>query len=193
MDYHEWEGNVTTTIQRERQWKTRCVLLFSYLLLPIVNCDLCFKNCKAWMKEIILVLFHSQQLFACFDDIKKAYDCTYRQLLFYKLMTEYNVGGSFLKLLQSLYANHEVYVRLSDGLLQPIMTTRVVELHHFYWSEWSVCATLRRCSGPKCQLYFWLFFFFFLLLFSSPSHTFLQEGVIVGFRNSAWGFNSQRK
>ena len=32
-------------------------------------------------------------------------------------MTEYNVGGSFLKLLQSLY------VRLSDGLLQPILTT----------------------------------------------------------------------
>ena len=64
-----------------------------------------------------------KKLFACFVDIKKAFDCTNRQLLFYKLMTEYNVGGSFLKLLQALYDNHEVYVRLSDGLLQPILTT----------------------------------------------------------------------
>ena len=38
-------------------------------------------------------------------------------------MTEYNVGGSFLKLLKALYNNHEVYVRLSDGLLQLILTT----------------------------------------------------------------------
>ena len=38
-------------------------------------------------------------------------------------MTEYNVGGSFLKILQSLYDTHQVYVRLSDGLLQPILTT----------------------------------------------------------------------
>ena len=64
-----------------------------------------------------------KKLYACFVDIQKAFDCTNRQLLFYKLMTEYNVGGSFLKILQSLYDNHQVYVRLSEGLLQPILTT----------------------------------------------------------------------
>ena len=49
--------------------------------------------------------------------------CTNRQLLFYKLLSEYSVGGNFLRLLQSLYDRHEVHVRLSEGLLQPILTT----------------------------------------------------------------------
>ena len=44
-------------------------------------------------------------------------------MLFFKLLTEYGVGGNFLQVLQALYDNHEVYVRVSDGLLQPIMTT----------------------------------------------------------------------
>ena len=64
-----------------------------------------------------------EKLYACFVDVKKAYDCTSRELLWYKLMTEYGVGGNFLKTLQSMYDGHEVYVRLSDGLLQPIKTT----------------------------------------------------------------------
>ena len=64
-----------------------------------------------------------KKLYACFVDIKKAFDCTNRELLFYKLLSEYAVGGSFLKILQSLYDNHEVFVRLSDGLLKPILTT----------------------------------------------------------------------
>ena len=64
-----------------------------------------------------------KKLYACFVDIKKAFDFTNRQLLFYKLLSEYNVGGNFLKLLQSLYNNHEVHIRLSRGLLQPITTT----------------------------------------------------------------------
>ena len=33
------------------------------------------------------------------------------------------MGGNFLKLLQSLYNKHEVHVRLSIGLLKPILTT----------------------------------------------------------------------
>ena len=66
-----------------------------------------------------------EKLYACFVDVKKAYDCTSRELLWYKLMTEYGVGGNFLKTLQSMYDGHEVYVRLSDGLLQPNKTTRL--------------------------------------------------------------------
>ena len=46
-----------------------------------------------------------------------------KDLLFYNLMSVYGVGGSFLKILQSLYDNHEVFIRLSEGLLQPILTT----------------------------------------------------------------------
>ena len=70
-----------------------------------------------------IVKGEKKRIFACFVDIKKAFDCTDRKLLFYKLLSEYNVGGCFLKLLQSLYNNHQVYVRLAEGLLQPIMTT----------------------------------------------------------------------
>ena len=70
-----------------------------------------------------IVKKQKKKLFACFVDIKKAFDCTNRQLLFYKLLSEYEIGGNFLKLLQSLYDKHEVYVRLSEGLLQPISTT----------------------------------------------------------------------
>ena len=54
---------------------------------------------------------------------KKAYDCTSRELLFYKLMTEYGIGGNFLIVLQAMYDDHKVYVRVSGGLLQPILTT----------------------------------------------------------------------
>ena len=70
-----------------------------------------------------IVKTQKKKIFACFVDIKKAFDCTNRQLLFYKLLTEYSIGGNFLKLLQSLYDRHEVHVRLSEGLLQPIFTT----------------------------------------------------------------------
>ena len=56
-------------------------------------------------------------------DVKKAYDFTSRELLFYKLMSEYGIGGNFLKTLQALYVDHYVYVRVTDGLLQPIKTT----------------------------------------------------------------------
>ena len=70
-----------------------------------------------------IVKGQKKRLFACFVDIKKAFDCTDRMLLFYKLLSEYNVGGCFLKLLQSLYNNHQGYFRLAEVLLQPIMTT----------------------------------------------------------------------
>ena len=70
-----------------------------------------------------IVKTQRKKMFACFVDIKKAFDCTNRQLLFYKLLSEYNVGGNFLKLLQSMYNRHKVHVRLSEGLLQPILTT----------------------------------------------------------------------
>ena len=64
-----------------------------------------------------------KKLYSCFVDVKKAYDCTSRELLLVKLLTEYCVGGNFLKMLQALYDEHKVYVRVSDVLLQPMKTT----------------------------------------------------------------------
>ena len=54
-----------------------------------------------------------------------------------------------------------------------------------------VRAACVRCHGTKCPL---LTAFFSLLssLSLSPDVTFLPERVIVGVRNFAWGFNSQK-
>ena len=51
-------------------------------------------------------------------------------------------------------------------------------------------AACMRCHGTKCPL---LTAFFLSFFFSSPTLTFLPEGVIVGFQNFAWGFKSQKK
>ena len=64
-----------------------------------------------------------KKLYVCFVDVKKAYDYTNREILFHKLMTDYGIGGNFLKVLQAIYDDHNVYVRVTDGLLQPIKTT----------------------------------------------------------------------
>ena len=63
------------------------------------------------------------KLYCCFVDIKKAFDFTNRNHLFYNLLRDYEIGGNFLKLLMQLYTDHKVFVRVSDGLLQPITTT----------------------------------------------------------------------
>ena len=44
-------------------------------------------------------------------------------MLFSKLLSEFSLGGNFLKCLHALYSDHQVFVRLADGLLQPIKTT----------------------------------------------------------------------
>ena len=64
-----------------------------------------------------------KKLYCCFVDIKKAFDFTDRNLLFLKLLKDLKIGGNFLKLLIQIYKDHKVFVKLSDGLLQPISTT----------------------------------------------------------------------
>ena len=89
------------------------------------------KKCSRTSDHLMVIKFlidkivkgEKKKLYACFVDVKKAYDCTNREILFHKLLIEYGVGGNFLRILQSLYDNHEVYVRVSDGLLQPIRTS----------------------------------------------------------------------
>ena len=70
-----------------------------------------------------IVKGEKNKLFACFVDIKKAFDFTPRNLLFCNLLTDYKVGGKFLDVLMEMYNNHQVFVQVADGLLQPITTT----------------------------------------------------------------------
>ena len=62
-------------------------------------------------------------LYTCFVDLRKAFDTVPRAKLFYSLLKDYSNGGKFLKLLQEMYRNNEIFVKLSDGLLQPFTTT----------------------------------------------------------------------
>jgi len=64
-----------------------------------------------------------KQLFACFFDLKKAFDTVPRLMLFYTLLKEYNVGGSFLKVFQEMYTNNQAYIKVSEGLCQPFITS----------------------------------------------------------------------
>ena len=64
-----------------------------------------------------------KKMFACFVDLQKAYDTVPRVKLFHSLLKNYNIGGKFLRILQQIYKNNQVFVKLSDGLLQPFKTT----------------------------------------------------------------------
>ena len=63
------------------------------------------------------------RLFACFFDLKKAFDTVPRNFLFYTLLREYNIGGNFLKVLQAMYTQNNVFVKVSEGLCQPFVST----------------------------------------------------------------------
>ena len=64
-----------------------------------------------------------KNLYACFYDLRKAYDTVNRSKLFYNLLTEYNIGGNFLKLLRNLYHSNKIFVQTSFGLTEPFTTT----------------------------------------------------------------------
>ena len=64
-----------------------------------------------------------KKLYACFFDLKKAFDTVDRAILFYKLLQKYKIGGNFLKLFGQMYENNQMYVKLSAGLTQPFRTT----------------------------------------------------------------------
>ena len=63
------------------------------------------------------------KLFTCFVDLHKAFDTVPRVKLFYKLLTEYSIGGKYLKILQQMYQDSKVFIKLKNGLLQPFSTT----------------------------------------------------------------------
>ena len=64
-----------------------------------------------------------KHLYTCFVDLRRAFDTVPRTQTFYSLLHNYNIGGKFLKILQEMYKNNQIFVKLSDGLLQPFITT----------------------------------------------------------------------
>ena len=63
------------------------------------------------------------KLYTCFVDLRKAFDTVPRIKLFHCLLKEYSIGGKFLKVIQEMYKDNKIFVKLSDGLLEPFKTT----------------------------------------------------------------------
>ena len=64
-----------------------------------------------------------EKLYVCFVDLQKCYDTVPRTQLFFKLLKEYSFGGKFLKIIQEIYKNNQVFIKTPDGLLEPFTTT----------------------------------------------------------------------
>ena len=66
----------------------------------------------------------NNKLFACFIDLKKCYDNVSRVKLFYEILTEFQIGGKFLNILQNIYTNNLIFIKVDQGLLKPFTTTK---------------------------------------------------------------------
>ena len=53
------------------------------------------------------------KLYACFFDLRKAFDTVNQAKLFYNLLTEYKVGGHFLGILKSIYTSNQIFFKTS--------------------------------------------------------------------------------
>ena len=62
-------------------------------------------------------------MFVCFFDVKKAFDFVPRLQMFYNLMTEYKIGGKFLKILKNIYTDNQMFIKVDGGLTKPFITT----------------------------------------------------------------------
>ena len=96
----------------------------------ISNCQLSGKKKARTCDHLMIVRFlHDKyvkigksKLFGCFVDLKKAYDSVNRSKMFFELVSEYKIGGNFLRVLQDIYSENKVHVKVAQGLLQPIIT-----------------------------------------------------------------------
>ena len=62
-------------------------------------------------------------VYACFFDLQKAFDTISRVKMFYNLLVQYKIGGKYLAILQSIYTENRMHIRLDNGLSQPFVTT----------------------------------------------------------------------
>jgi hypothetical protein len=69
----------------------------------------------------------SKKVYACFYDLRKAFDTVNRPLLFYNLLVENKIGGKFLAILENIYTNNQIFVKVGGGLTQPFTTTTGVK------------------------------------------------------------------
>ena len=68
---------------------------------------------------------HNEKIYACFVDFKKAFDSVWHDGLLYKLL-QINVGGSFYKLIQSLYLNSTCSLKVKKDKIRPFQYARGV-------------------------------------------------------------------
>ena len=66
-------------------------------------------------------------IYACFYDLQKAFDNVNRPLLFYNLLVEYKIGGKFLSILENIYTDNQIFVKVGGGLTEPFTTTKGVK------------------------------------------------------------------
>ena len=68
---------------------------------------------------------HSEKIYACFVDFKKAFDSVWHDGLLLKLL-KINVGGCFLNLLKSLYSNSTCSIKIGQNQTRPFSYARGV-------------------------------------------------------------------
>ena len=68
-----------------------------------------------------------EKLFVCYFDLKKAFDSVNRTQMFYKFLTEYGIGGKFLKIIKNIYQDNNIFIKLSGGLTKPFLSTTGVK------------------------------------------------------------------
>ena len=69
------------------------------------------------------VLTAEKCVYACFFYLQKAFDTISRVKMFYNLLVNYKIGGKYLAILQSIYTENRMHIRLDNGLSQPFVTT----------------------------------------------------------------------
>ena len=69
----------------------------------------------------------SKKIYACFFDLRKAFDTVNRPLLFYNLLVENRIGRKFLAILENIYTEDQIFVKVGGGLTEPFTTTTGVK------------------------------------------------------------------
>ena len=68
-----------------------------------------------------------QKLFICYFDLKKAFDSVNRTHMFYNFLVDYGIGGKFLKIIQNIYKDNHISIKLSNGLTKSFISTTGVK------------------------------------------------------------------